>query len=125
MNQYMDQIREILDTPAPVSLVTFGDDGAHLVGVWNDDVFIKEDDTLLIPVMGMRKTEVNIKNGSNVALLIASKEVKSPQGAGMGFRVTGSAAFHYSGWRYEFIKSKFDGARAALGVSITKVERLI
>lgn len=125
MIQYMDQIREILKTPIPISIVTTGESGAHLVGVWNDDIFIASEDTILIPVMGMRKTEVNIKSGSDVALLIASKEVKSPDGGAMGFRVTGSGVFYYSGRQYEFIKSKLDWARAALGISITKIERLI
>ena len=125
MIQDMDQIMKILETPVPVSLVTCGDDGAHLVGVWNDDVLITGDDSLLIPVMGMRNTEANITNGSDVALLVASKEVKNRDGAGKEFRITGSGAFHYSGENYEFIKSKFDWARAALVVRITKVERLI
>lgn len=125
MIQHIDQIRKILATPVPVSLVTCGDGGAHLVGVWNDDVLVTGDDSFLIPVMGMRNTEANIINGSDVALLVASKEVENRDGAGKGFRVTGSGAFHYSGEKYEFIKSKFDWARAALEVSITKVERLI
>lgn len=125
MIRHMDQIRKILETPVPVSLATCGDDGAHLVGVWNDDVLITGDDSLLIPVMGMRNTEANIVNGSGVVLLIASKEVENRDGAGQGFRITGSGAFHDSGEKYELIKSKFDWARAALEVSITKVERLI
>ena len=125
MIQYMDQIRKILETPVPVSLATCGDGGAHLVGVWNDDVLITGDDSLLIPVMGMRDTEANIINGSDVALLVASREVDNRDGAGQGFRITGSGEFHLSGEKFEFIKSKFDWARAALEVSITKVERLI
>jgi hypothetical protein len=124
MSQF-DKIREILTHPIPVSIVTVGKEGSHLIGVWNSDIIVVKDESLLIPAGGMRKTEDNIKDGSDIKLLIARREVTGGSGTGIGFRIVGSAEFHYADSYYELIKSRFDWARAALVVTIQKIEQLI
>jgi hypothetical protein len=122
---HFNRIREILSHPIPVSIVTVGAEGSHLVGVWNSDIIVVNDETLLIPARGMRKTENNIKDGSDIKLLIASREVTGGVGTGIGFRVTGNAEFRYLDSYYELIKSRFDWARAALVITIQRIEQLI
>jgi hypothetical protein len=125
MRDPLEWVKQALAKPSPVSLVTAGDDGPHLIGVWNDDVIFHDDHTLFLPVMGMRKTEENIRRGSSVALLIATRETVEPGRAGIGFRITGEGTFHYSGPEYEAVATRFSSARAALMVTIEKIDRLI
>jgi hypothetical protein len=121
VNSDISAIREVLSLSAPVSLVTSGEGGAHLIGVWNDDILISDENTLLVPVAGMKRTERNIKEGSPVGMLIAHRDIGDE---GAGFRIRGDADIHYFGERYDTVKEKFIWARAALVISITSIEKI-
>lgn len=123
--EYLDSIKKILLYSVPVGIVTIGPDGSHLIGVWSSEITMINDEILMIPVAGMNRTEENIRRGSDIKLLIASHDVPGSSGMGTGYRVIGTAEFHYSGSYYEQVKAQFDWARAALVVSIDAIDKLI
>jgi hypothetical protein len=122
---HINQIKKILTRPVPVSIVTVGTEGCHSIGIRNCDITVVNNETLLIPARGMRKTENNIKDGSDIKLIIGNWEMTMAGGAEIGYYLTGNAEFHYTDSYYELIKSRFDWAQAALVVTIQRVEELI
>ncbi len=117
-----EALREALRYPAPVSIVTVGDDGSHLAGVWNSEVLVLDLGTIIVPAGRLVKTEKNVSEGSDVKMLLASPGTDG--GAGSGFRVTGRAEFHSSGPQYELVRSMFRWARAAMVISVDRLEQL-
>jgi hypothetical protein len=120
-----ETIKEILQHEAPLGIVTVGRGKAHFVATWNSFVLVVDDKTIAIPAGGMVQTEKNVNGGSDVQLMVASKEVQGLQGMGTGFRLTGKAEFQGEGEIYEAIKSKFPWARAVAVVSVIKTEQLV
>ncbi len=120
-----EKIKDILQHEAPLGIVTVGRGKAHLVATWNSYVLVVDDKTIAFPAGGMEQTEKNVKEGSDIQLMVASKEIQGLQGAGAGFRLTGKAEFQGEGKTYEAIKSKFPWARAAVVVSVTRAEQLV
>ncbi|WFA09320.1 pyridoxamine 5'-phosphate oxidase family protein [Tissierella sp. Yu-01] len=122
-----DKLLEVLAHPADgeVAIVTQGIDMPHVVNTWNSYVHITEDDTLLIPVGGMKKTEENIERDNRVKLTIGSREVQGKTYKGTGFLITGTAKFIEEGTEFDMIKGKFPWSRAALEITIDTLENTL
>jgi hypothetical protein len=78
--------KEAIDKSEWIAIATVGPDGPHVVGTWGDyvRVFITQDDTLLIPVGHMHKTEANLKGDNRVELLCGTRQVQGTNGPGKG-----------------------------------------
>jgi hypothetical protein len=120
-----ESVTEVLQHEGPVAIVTRSDQGPHLVATWASYIEIIDAERLAIPAGGYRQTQENIEEGSNVQLLVAAREVEGTAGPGRGFRLTGQGEITASGDIYEQIQSRFNWARAALVISVEKVEQLI
>ena len=66
---------EVIQRDGVASLATCGPDGVHLVATWNRFLMV-QDEMLLIPAGGYRKTQSNAEKGSLVQLLVGSPEVE-------------------------------------------------
>ncbi len=115
-------VREVMDACEWVAIATVGADGPHVAATWGDYVRALgfEDDVILIPAGGLRKTEANLKANPRVELLMASRQVARPQGAGQGCVLSGTAEVRSSGPEMDKVKAQFPWARGAL---IVRVER--
>lgn len=116
---------EVIQRDGVASLATCGPDGVHLVATWNRFLMV-QDEMLLIPAGGYRKTQSNAEKGSLVQLLVGSPEVEGKNGKpGCGYRLTGQAEFHETGVYFQAIKEQFPWARAALVLRVEKIEQLM
>ena len=91
-------IREVIDKCEWVAIATTGPDGPHLAATWGDYVRALgvENDVVLIPAGGLRKTEANLKANPRIELLLASRQVQRPQGSGQGCVLSGTGEMQTS-----------------------------
>jgi predicted pyridoxine 5'-phosphate oxidase superfamily flavin-nucleotide-binding protein len=109
---------EVLKHEGVVAIATQGADGPHMVNTWNSYIQLANE-SLLIPVGGMIKTEKNISTNKRVLLTLGTREVNGKHGRpGTGFLITGDAEILSHGQHFETVKKKFPWARAALKVNV-------
>ncbi len=116
---------EILNHEGVVSIVSWANGDAHVVNTWNSYLNVKDNDKLLIPAFGMRKTEENVNANENVKLTLGSKEVQGKMAMGTGVLVEGTAKFITSGADVDMMKEKFTWANRVLEVTVTSVKQTI
>jgi len=111
--------KEVIDKTEWIAITTTGPGGPHVVATWGDYVraFGIQDDTLLIPVGGMHKTEANLKRDNRVELLCGTRLVAGTHGPGKGCSIVGKAEFQTAGPHFDAVKAKYAWARAALVVT--------
>lgn len=115
--------REVIEKTEWVAIATTGANGPHVVATWGEYVRVLgiQDDTLLIPVGMMHKTEENLKGDPRVELLCGTRQVSGAYGPGKGCSIVGQAQMLTSGAAFEAVKAHFPWARAALEVKIASV----
>ncbi len=115
--------REVIEKTEWIAIATAGPDGPHVVATWGDYVRALgiKDDTILIPVGHMRKTEANLKRDSRVELLCGTRQVQGAHGPGKGCSIVGKAQVLASGAAFDAVKARFPWARAALVVKAETV----
>lgn len=116
---------EILEHEGPASFATTGSEGPHMAATWNSYIEVAADSAIIIPVGNLEKTEENIKAGSKLQMIVASKEVNGTNGPGAGFLLKGSAEFKKTGREFERIRSRFPWARAIMIFNIEEEKQLI
>ncbi len=119
-----EKVIEILKHEGPATFATHGTDGIHMAATWNSYVEVVDDSYLLIPAGHLNKTQRNVEEGSDVQMIVASKDVKGLQGKGAGFLLKGSARFEESGAVFDKMKSRFSWTRSVMVFSINEVTEL-
>ena len=82
------------------------EDEAHIANTWNKYLIVTEDERILIPCYGFRKTERNAAEHPRLALTLGSHEVEGHRGMGTGFLLTGTAEFRKDGALFEQMHAK-------------------
>lgn len=115
--------REVIEKTEWIAIATTGTDGPHVVATWGDYVRAMgiKDDTIVIPVGGMRKTEENVKRDNRVELLCGTRQVQGAHGPGKGCSIIGKAQVLTAGAAFDAVKARFAWARAALVVKAETV----
>lgn len=115
--------KEVIERAEWVAIATAGLTGPHLVATWADYVRTLgiEKGRLLIPAGQYQQTEQNIKNGSHVELLFATRQVQGEYGPGRGCHIRGTAEFKTKGPEAEQVKGHFPWARGVLIVNIQEI----
>lgn len=117
---------EVLQHEGVVAIVSWGENEPHVVNTWNSYLVVTEDERILIPAYGMRKTEKNINKNNRVKLTIGSKEVKGYKDyQGTGFLIEGTAAYIESGETYDLMKEKFSFLTRVLEITVTAIKQTI
>ncbi len=119
-----EKFYEILTHEGVVSIVSSGDSGVHVVNTWNSYLVI-EDGKILIPAAGMRRTQKNVEQNSNVKLTLGSKEVMGYRNMGTGFLVEGTAEFIESGTVYNRMKEKYPFLSRLLQITVTSAKQTL
>ncbi len=128
MLKIQGQCKEVLDKTEWVAIVTWGEDGPHVVATWGDYVRTLgiKDDEIRIPAYSYYKTEGNLRRDNRVELLIASKKVQGTSGKfGQGCRLSGRGEIQTSGDIAELAKAKFSGVRGVLVIKVEEVKPLL
>jgi predicted pyridoxine 5'-phosphate oxidase superfamily flavin-nucleotide-binding protein len=98
----------------------------HVVNTWNSFLVITEDERILIPAYGFRKTEKNVNVNNNILLTLGTREVPGYKDyPGTGFLVKGTARYLSSGEEYDMMKEKFSFLTRVFEVTVTKATQML
>lgn len=125
MSILSDKFREVLTHEGVVSIVSWGVE-PHLVNTWNSYLVVTEDERILIPAYGFRKTQENVLVNNRVKIALGSKEVlgyKDYQGT--GFVIEGTARYLESGAEFELMKEKFAWLSRVLEITVEKAKQML
>ena len=117
---------DVLNHEGVVAIVSWGEGEPHVVNTWNSFLVITEDERILIPAYGMRKTEKNVNVNNRVKLTVGSKEVvgyKDYQGT--GFLIDGTASYLESGSTYDMMKEKFSFLTRVIEITVKAIKQTI
>ena len=117
---------DVLNHEGVVAIVSWGEGEPHVVNTWNSFLVITEDERILIPAYGMRKTEKNVNVNNRVKLTVGSKEVvgyKDYQGT--GFLIDGTAGYLESGSTYDMMKEKFSFLTRVIEITVKAIKQTI
>ncbi len=122
MSRIEAAVREVLDKCEWVAIATASPNGPHLAATWGDYIRALgiEGDQVLIPAGGLRATEANLKSDPRIELLVASRQIQRPQGAGQGCVLAGTGRMEMSGAAMDKVKARFPWARAVLVVTVER-----
>jgi len=121
-----EKFYDVLNHEGVVAIVSWGEGEPHVVNTWNSFLVITEDERILIPAYGMRKTEKNVNVNNRVKLTVGSKEVvgyKDYQGT--GFLIDGTASYLESGSTYDMMKEKFSFITRVIEITVTAIKQTI
>lgn len=120
-----EKFHEVLKNEGVVSIMSWGVE-PHLVNTWNSYLVVTEDERILIPAYGFRKTEKNVNVNNQVKISLGSKNVLGYKDyPGTGFIVTGTAAYIESGAEYDMMKEKFSFLTRVLEISVDKAKQML
>jgi hypothetical protein len=125
MNKLSEKFLEVIKHEGVVSIMSWGVE-PHLVNTWNSYLVVTEDERVLIPAYGFRKTEKNVDVNNKVKIALGSKDVlgyKDYQGT--GFMIDGTARYIESGEEYDMMKSKFSFLTRVLEITVDKAKQML
>ena len=121
-----EKFYDVLLHEGVVAIVSWSDGEPHVVNTWNSYLVVTDDERILIPAYGMRKTEKNVNINNRVKLTLGSKEVIGFQNyQGTGFIIEGTATYLESGATYEMMKEKFSFLTRVLEITVTSIMQKI
>jgi predicted pyridoxine 5'-phosphate oxidase superfamily flavin-nucleotide-binding protein len=121
-----EKFHDVLQHEGVVAIVSWGNDEPHVVNTWNSYLVVTDDEHILIPAYGMRKTEKNVNVNNRVKLTLGSKEVIGYRDyQGTGFQMEGTAVYHESGAVYDLMKEKFSFLTRVLDITVTAIKQTI
>ena len=120
-----EKLLEVIQHEGVVSIVSWGLE-THVVNTWNSDLVVTEDERILIPAYGFRKTEKNVNVNSNVKLTMGSKDVLGyKDNPGTGFLINGTARYISSGDEYDLMKKKFSFLTRVLEITVDTAKQML
>ena len=109
-----------------VAIASCSKDGqAHVINTWNKYLIVTEDEKILIPAFGMRKTENNAAFHPQIEITIGSHEVQGKMEMGAGCLLTGTASFQKEGELFEAMHEKCSFANRVLVFSPNSCKQTI
>ena len=125
MGKLSEKFLEVVKHEGVVSIMSWGVE-PHLVNTWNSYLVVTEDERILIPAYGFRKTQKNVDVNNKVKLSLGSKEVMGYNDyQGTGFLVDGTASYIESGDEYDMMKSKFSFLTRVLEITVDKATQML
>ncbi len=125
MSKLSEKFLEVLKHEGVVSLMSWGVE-AHLVNTWNSYLVVTDDERILIPAYGFRKTQKNVDVNNKVKIALGSKNVLGYKDyPGTGFMIEGSARFIESGEEYDMMKSKFSFLTRVLEITVDNAKQML
>lgn len=120
-----EKFLDVIKHEGVVSITSWGVK-THVVNTWNSYLVVTEDERILIPAYGFRKTEKNVDVNSNVILTLGTREVLGYKDyPGTGFVVKGTAKYISSGAEYDFMKEKFSFLTRVLEITVDTAKQML
>jgi hypothetical protein len=125
MSNLSETFLEVIKHEGVVSIMSWGIE-PHLVNTWNSYLVVTEDERILIPAYGFRKTQKNVDINNKVKIALGSKEVLGYKDyPGTGFMIEGTARYIESGEEYDMMKSKFSFLTRVLEITVDKAKQML
>jgi hypothetical protein len=125
MVKLSEKFLEVIKHEGVVSIMSWGVE-PHLVNTWNSYLVVTEDERILIPAYGFRKTQKNVEANNKVKLSLGSKEVMGYNDyQGTGFLIDGTASYIESGEEYDMMKSKFSFLTRVLEITVDNAKQML
>jgi hypothetical protein len=116
---------EVLKHEGVVAIMSWGIE-PHLVNTWNSYIVITEDERILIPAYGFRKTEKNVNANNKIKMTLGSKDVTGHKNyQGTGFLIEGTARYLESGQEFDMMKNKHSFIRKVLEVTVDSAKQML
>jgi len=116
---------DVLKHEGVVSIVSWGEE-THVVNTWNSFLVVTDDERILIPAYGFRKTEKNVNVNKYVKLTLGTREVLGFKDyPGTGFLIDGTARYISAGAEYDFMKEKFSFLTRVLEITVDKAKQML
>jgi len=120
-----EKFHDVLKHEGVVTVVSWGaSTEPHIANTWNSYLVVTDDERILIPAYGFRKTEKNVNANNKIKMALGSKEVlgyKDYQGT--GFVVEGTAKYLTSGLEFDMMKEKFSFLSRVVEVTVTSAKQ--
>ena len=120
-----EKFHDVLKHEGVVTVVSWGvSTEPHIANTWNSYLVVTDDERILIPAYGFRKTEKNVNANNKIKMALGSKEVlgyKDYQGT--GFVVEGTAKYLTSGLEFDMMKEKFSFLSRVVEVIVTSAKQ--
>lgn len=120
-----EKFLDVIKHEGVVSIMSWGIE-PHMVNTWNSYLVVTDNERILIPAYGFRKTQKNVDVNSKVKIALGSREVlgyKDYQGT--GFMIEGTARYIESGEEYDMMKSKFSFLTRVLEITVEKAKQML
>jgi hypothetical protein len=125
MSKLSEKFLEVLKHEGVVSIMSWGVE-PHLVNTWNSYLVVTEDERILIPAYGFRKTQKNVDVNNKVKIALGSKDVLGYKDyPGTGFLIDGTAAYIESGEEYDMMKNKFSFLTRVLEITVDNAKQML
>ncbi len=125
MSKLSEKFFQVLENEGVVSIMSWGIE-PHLVNTWNSFLVVTEDERILIPAYGFRKTQKNVEINDKVKIALGSKNVPGYKDyPGTGFLVEGTARYIESGEEFDMMKSKFSFLTRVLEITVEKAKQML
>jgi len=125
MSKLSEKFFEVTAHEGVVSIMSWGVE-PHLVNTWNSYLVVTDDERILIPAYGFRKTQKNIEVNHKVKISLGSKDVLGYKDyPGTGFIIDGSARYLESGEEYDMMKGKFSFLTRVLEITVDSAKQML
>ena len=125
MQKLSEKFLEVIKHEGVVSIMSWGVE-PHLVNTWNSYMVVTQDERILIPAYGFRKTQKNVDVNNKVKIALGSKDVLGYKDyPGTGFIIEGTASYIESGAEYDMMKSKFSFLTRVLEITVDKATQML
>ncbi len=116
-----EKFYDVLKHEGVVTVVSWGvSSEPHVANTWNSYLVVTDDERILIPAYGFRKTEKNVNANNKIKMTLGSKEVLGYKDyPGTGFVVEGTAKYLTSGPEFDMMKEKFSFLSRVVEVTVT------
>ena len=121
-----EKFHKVIENEGVVSIVSWGKEEPHIANTWNSYLEVTEDERILIPAYGLRKTQKNVEVNNKVKLTLGSRNVlgyKDYQGT--GFYIEGTGKYITSGEEYDYMKAKYSFLSRVLEVTVTSIKQTL
>ncbi|MGE0076701.1 MAG: pyridoxamine 5'-phosphate oxidase family protein [Bacteroidales bacterium] len=125
MSKLSEKFFEVIKHEGVVSIMSWGVE-PHLVNTWNSYLVVTDDERILIPAYGFRKTQKNVNVNPRVKISLGSKDVlgyKDYQGT--GFIINETASYIESGVEYDMMKNKFSFLTRVLEITVDNAKQML
>lgn len=121
-----DKFFNVIKCEGVVSILSWGEEEPHVANTWNTFLVVTEDERILIPAAGLRKTQRNVAVNNKIKLALGTRDVLGYKDyPGTGFVVEGTARYLESGSDYDMMKDKFPFLSRVLEVTVTKSKQTL